>query len=60
MLQNSRGMFFLREPKRRMQLRHRRKGLLDPEAGNKINFQKCKLFKLTNQNSEIGIGTVSA
>ena len=26
-LQNSRGVFFLREPKRRKQLRHRRKGL---------------------------------
>ena len=38
MLQKSRVVFFLREPKRRRQLRHRRTGLGDFETGEKHKF----------------------
>jgi hypothetical protein len=41
MLQNSRVCFFLRSPKRRRQLRHRRTGLGDPETG-KIGRKSVK------------------
>ena len=39
MLKKSRGVFFLRSPKRRRQLRHRRTGLGDPETDKQCQFQ---------------------
>ena len=40
MLQKSRGVFFVRSPKRRRQLRHRRTGLGDPEIVKKLQIHK--------------------
>ena len=53
-LQSSRGVSFLRSPKRRRQLRHRRTGLGDHETGKPGNFPvdifniflKCRLFNM--------------
>ena len=46
MLQNSRGAFFLRSPKRRRQLRHRRTGLGGHETGFKTNMNLIYLLYL--------------
>ena len=53
MLQNSRGEFFLRSPKRRRQLRHRRTGLGDHKTDKQIKqnanmFEKCQTRRLNN------------
>ena len=45
MLQNSRGVFFLRSPKRRRQLRHRRTRLGDPKTDKQLDFQQCHFSK---------------
>ena len=46
MLQKSRGVFFLREPKRRRQLRHRRKGLGGPEIVKNDKIHKIHAPKI--------------
>ena len=41
----SRGVFFLRSPKRRRQLRHRRTGLGDPKTGKNVKqIEKTKVL----------------
>ena len=48
MNQKSRGVFFLRSPKRRRQLRHRRTLLGDPETGKKVFFND---FRVSHQGA---------
>ena len=46
MLQNSRGVFFVRKPKRRRQLRHSRKGLGGPEIVKNDKIRKIHTPKI--------------